>query len=120
MDWQWTLGCCVDFTLTNRVTKKIRTGRVFRPVRILLIWHFRVHKYRLAPRVGFEPTTNRLTADRSTTELPGNILIWRKIIHKYRRGGIRTLGTFRFGSLVNCCNRPLYHPSIISLLIRTE
>ena len=22
------------------------------------------------PRVGFEPTTNRLTADRSTTELP--------------------------------------------------
>ena len=25
-----------------------------------------------APRVGFEPTTNRLTADRSTTELPRN------------------------------------------------
>ena len=24
----------------------------------------------MAPRVGFEPTTNRLTADRSTTELP--------------------------------------------------
>jgi hypothetical protein len=24
---------------------------------------------RLAPAVGFEPTTNRLTADRSTTEL---------------------------------------------------
>jgi hypothetical protein len=24
----------------------------------------------LTPRVGFEPTTNRLTADRSTTELP--------------------------------------------------
>jgi hypothetical protein len=24
---------------------------------------------RLAPEVGFEPTTNRLTADRSTTEL---------------------------------------------------
>ena len=26
----------------------------------------------MAPRVGFEPTTNRLTADRSTTELPWN------------------------------------------------
>ncbi len=28
------------------------------------------HKKKMAPRVGFEPTTNRLTADRSTTELP--------------------------------------------------
>ncbi len=27
-----------------------------------------------APRVGFEPTTNRLTADRSTTELPRNVV----------------------------------------------
>ena len=26
-------------------------------------------KDRLAPQVGFEPTTNRLTVDRSTTEL---------------------------------------------------
>ena len=25
---------------------------------------------RITPRVGFEPTTNRLTADRSTAELP--------------------------------------------------
>ena len=25
---------------------------------------------KMAPEVGFEPTTNRLTADRSTTELP--------------------------------------------------
>ncbi len=25
--------------------------------------------YKVAPEVGFEPTTNRLTADRSTTEL---------------------------------------------------
>ena len=29
-------------------------------------------KDRVAPGVGFEPTTNRLTADRSTTELPRN------------------------------------------------
>ncbi len=28
--------------------------------------------YDKTPRVGFEPTTNRLTADRSTTELPRN------------------------------------------------
>ena len=27
---------------------------------------------KLAPRVGFEPTTNRLTAGGSTTELPRN------------------------------------------------
>ena len=27
----------------------------------------------MAPRVGFEPTTNRLTVDCSTTELPRNI-----------------------------------------------
>ena len=26
-------------------------------------------KHAMAPEVGFEPTTNRLTADRSTTEL---------------------------------------------------
>ena len=29
----------------------------------------------LAPRAGFEPATNRLTAGCSTTELPGNIAI---------------------------------------------
>src|ERR1044072_4090881 len=29
-------------------------------------------KAHLAPRAGFEPATNRLTAERSTTELPGN------------------------------------------------
>ena len=27
-----------------------------------------------SPRVGFEPTTNRLTADRSTAELPRKVL----------------------------------------------
>ena len=31
------------------------------------------HKLHLAPRVGFEPTTFRLTAERSTIELPGNV-----------------------------------------------
>src|SRR5262245_10337289 len=30
----------------------------------------------VAPAVGFEPTTNRLTADRSTTELRRNFKIW--------------------------------------------
>ena len=30
---------------------------------------FIIYSYLLTPQVGFEPTTNRLTADRSTTEL---------------------------------------------------
>ena len=29
----------------------------------------------MAPEVGFEPTTNRLTADRSTTELLWNVSV---------------------------------------------
>ena|GEM_PF-5964120 len=29
----------------------------------------------LAPRAGFEPATNRLTADRSATELPGKVIL---------------------------------------------
>src|SRR6266498_3632591 len=31
--------------------------------------------FKMAPGVGFEPTTNRLTADRSTTELPWIFLL---------------------------------------------
>lgn len=31
-----------------------------------------ISQERISPRVGFEPTTNRLTADRSTTELSRN------------------------------------------------
>jgi hypothetical protein len=37
---------------------------------------------KVAPEVGFEPTTNRLTADRSTTELLRNLAV----------GGQRSLG----------------------------
>ena len=39
----------------------------------------------MAPQVGFEPTTDRLTADSSTTELlwintmPGNVLLLRNV-----------------------------------------
>src|SRR5438132_3681942 len=33
----------------------------------------KVRNLKLAPEVGFEPTTNRLTADRSTTELLWNV-----------------------------------------------
>jgi len=32
----------------------------------------------LAPRVGIEPTTNRLTGDRSTAELPRNVFRFQK------------------------------------------
>ena len=44
---------------------------------------------RLAPRVGFEPTTNRLTAGCSTTELPRNSLAcqaWRLLAESARAG----------------------------------
>ena len=36
----------------------------------------------VAPQVGFEPTTYRLTAERSTTELLGNIKVCRNILSK--------------------------------------
>ena len=36
------------------------------------VYEERVQGPKLAPAVGFEPTTNRLTADRSTTELLRN------------------------------------------------
>ena len=34
---------------------------------------FAMHLGKMAPEVGLEPTTNRLTADRSTTELLRNV-----------------------------------------------
>lgn len=34
----------------------------------------------MAPEVGFEPTTNRLTVDRSTTELLRNFLLLRVVV----------------------------------------
>ena len=37
---------------------------------------------RIAPEVGFEPTTNRLTADRSTTELLRNREPFREIANR--------------------------------------
>lgn len=36
----------------------------------------------MAPQVGFEPTAYRLTAERSTTELLGNIKVCRNILSK--------------------------------------
>jgi hypothetical protein len=43
-----------------------------------------VASLRLAPEVGFEPTTNRLTADRSTTEL---LRIWPRKTSNQTSGG---------------------------------
>ncbi len=43
----------------------------------------------LAPEVGFEPTTNRLTADRSTTEL-----LWNWVRQLW---GLHVAHTFRVG-----------------------
>ena len=34
----------------------------------------------VTPQVGFEPTTNRLTADRSTTELLRKLIIAKRVI----------------------------------------
>jgi hypothetical protein len=48
-------------------------------------------KQKLAPEVGLEPTTNRLTADRSTTELLRNCLKVKrkpKAEQTKKRGGI--------------------------------
>src|SRR5690606_29808388 len=47
----------------------------------------------LARRVGFEPTTNRLTADRSATELPPNArsAVYRRAVATPGRGAKRSL-----------------------------
>jgi hypothetical protein len=49
----------------------------------------------LAPRAGFEPATNRLTAGCSTTELPGNKpMLWQGAYNKARLlCQLRTFGT---------------------------
>src|SRR6266404_5496297 len=44
-------------------------GEVMPSVGILQNADPEIHRETMAPAVGFEPTTNRLTADRSTTEL---------------------------------------------------
>jgi hypothetical protein len=36
------------------------------------------NEFYFAPRVGFEPTANRLTGDRSATELPRNVFFFFK------------------------------------------
>jgi len=42
---------------------------LFRGTPTACVYQRRDCRVNLAPEVGFEPTTNRLTADRSTTEL---------------------------------------------------
>lgn len=37
---------------------------------------YNMYRHFLAPQVGFEPTAYRLTAERSTTELLGNIKLF--------------------------------------------
>ncbi len=46
---------------------------------------FRRLNFLRAPRVGFEPTTNRLTGDRSTTELPRNIFFLKRTSKYYQK-----------------------------------
>ena len=58
----------------------------------------------MAPEVGLEPTTNRLTADRSTTELLRN---GREVIY---------IEGFKSSKLF-CLISPLYRSKILSLAI---
>ena len=60
----------------------------------------------MAPRVGFEPTTNRLTVDCSTTELPRNIR------HASKRDAGRFLSSSAPGGKTRRASlfRPLHHP----------
>jgi hypothetical protein len=55
----------------------------------------------MAPAVGFEPTTNRLTADRSTTELRWILLSGAEILFWFMRTGNKFFGGFR-GSKTAC------------------
>ena len=54
----------------DSVSEIIRVADV--EVTLLDFEQYRPKTFKLAPEVGFEPTTNRLTADRSTTELLWN------------------------------------------------
>ena len=45
----------------------------------------------MAPEVGFEPTTNRLTADRSTTELLWNVSVGSTESHPTEENWLRGL-----------------------------
>src|SRR5207245_4523759 len=51
----------------------------------------RKHFINLAPEVGFEPTTNRLTADRSTTELLWNVSVGSTESHPTEENWLRGL-----------------------------
>src|SRR5437773_10086472 len=48
-------------------------------------------KPKMAPEVGFEPTTNRLTADRSTTELLWNVSVGSTESHPTEENWLRGL-----------------------------
>jgi hypothetical protein len=80
--------------------------------------------YFLAPGVGLEPTTNRLTVDRSTTELPRNVVFTNELYtHKKGRARFsilpnlapypRSLADWIFSILFRPTPITLgYHPSI--------
>ena len=50
-------------------------------------------RWMLAPRAGFEPATNRLTAGCSTTELPGNLGL-RRVAVRYNKAAPALQSTF--------------------------
>ena len=76
-----------EVDIINNLDKYIHPGSILEnqktPTFYLSLWNNDILKKgrkiciftKSAPRVGFEPTTNRLTGDCSTAELQGNILI---------------------------------------------
>lgn len=80
----WRCGVCRHHASRSSSATERGNGKVLAPPKIC--WHppdffdlfFGISRsllatYRMAPAVGFEPTTNRLTVDRSTTELRWNL-----------------------------------------------
>jgi hypothetical protein len=70
----------------------------------------------MAPEVGFEPTTNRLTADRSTTELLRSVVDQRLILtsvdSRENSAGLPQRVVLRFASLssVDALEHPGWQP----------
>jgi hypothetical protein len=62
---QWSCSMGIRSVFPSMRPNRINLLKTKKPDALL-----RVGLWKLAPRVGFEPTTDRLTADCSTTELP--------------------------------------------------
>ena len=71
----------------------------------------------LAPAVGFEPTTNRLTADRSTTELRWNVF---RISSEGRAYTLRAQARAASGNRIIPTLTGLYHLATLDFWVARE